>query len=86
MKASRPNWNGTIIAVETFGAQAIVRVVGVISARGAVLAGRQDARVVQLATRAVVARMAQTFESRRFERYLTLPRHARIVQQTLYII
>jgi len=76
MKARRTDENDAIFTFKTFWALAFVRAVGEIMARGAVLTGRQDARIVQLATRTVVARMAQTFESGRFERDLTLTRHA----------
>jgi hypothetical protein len=76
MKARRPDRNDAIFTFETLRALAFVRAVGEIMARGAVLTRRQDARIVQLATRTVVARMAQTLESGRFERYLTLTRHA----------
>lgn len=80
VETRRTDGQGAIVSVETLDAVAVVGAVGVISARGAVLARRQDARVVEFAATAVVARMAETLETGRFERDLTLARSARPVQ------
>lgn len=76
VKARWTDRNDAIFTVKTFRALAFVCAIGEISARGAVLTRCQDARIVQLTTRTIVARMAETFKTGRFERYLTLTRHA----------
>ena len=76
VKARWTDRNDAIFTIKTFRALAFVCAIGEIAARGAVLTRCQDARIVQLTTRTIVARMAETFKTGSFERYLTLTRHA----------
>ena len=85
METSRTDRSGAMDSVESFRTGAIEGVVGVIAACGAVLARRQDARVVHFATASVIARMTETFVAGRFERDLAFARFTRPVQQTFYI-
>ena len=83
METGRTDGDGAIISVVAWRAGAVVSAVeGEMAASGAILARREDARVVEFASAAVVARVAKAFETGWIERYLTLARHARSVQQT----